>query len=133
VLIGQRLRGWPGAVATVFGLLAGPSLAVIALAVLYQRFAETAAVAAALEGLAAAGVGLLVAMGVRSGVALIGSGPMSSDGARRAIGALVILAAVFVLIGILRTPTFATVLCLAPLSIALAYFTHAEPPPDETS
>jgi hypothetical protein len=35
------------------------------------------------------------------------------------------------LIGVLRAPTVATVLCLAPLSIALAWFTGAGPPADE--
>src|ERR1700760_576911 len=37
VLIGQRLKGFPGAAAAVAGLLTGPILVVIGLAVLYQR------------------------------------------------------------------------------------------------
>src|SRR5262245_51635417 len=131
VLIGQRLRGWPGAVATVLGLLIAPSLSAIALAVLYARFAGNPTVDAALEGTAAAAVGLLVAMGVRSGIAVVGTGPMSGESIMRAAGALLVVAAVFVLTGILRSPTFPTVLCLAPVSIALAWFTHAQPPPEE--
>ena len=132
VLIGQKLRGWPGAVASVLGLLLGPSLAVIALAVLYRQFAGNAVVDAALEGAAAAAVGLLLAMGVRSGSAVIGSGPISGSRAIHVAGSLLILLAAFVLIGVLRVPTVATVLCLAPLSIALAYVMRAQPPADET-
>jgi chromate transporter len=132
VLIGQKLRGAPGAVAAVLGLLVGPSLAVIALAVLYRHFAGTALLDAALEGTAAAAVGLLVAMGVRSGSAVIGSGPLSGGRAVHVAGSILILLAAFVLIGVLRWSTVATVLCLAPLSIAIAYVIRAEPPADET-
>jgi chromate transporter len=132
VLIGQKLRGWPGAVAAVLGLLLGPSLAVIALAVLYRQVAGTALVDAALEGAAAAAVGLLLAMGVRSGSAVIGSGTISGRRAVHVAGSLLVLLAAFVLIGVLRVPTVATVLALAPLSIALAYVMHAQPPADET-
>ena len=42
-------------------------------------------------------------------------------------GLLLILVAVFVLIGVLRLPTVTTVLCLAPFSIALGYVAHAAP------
>jgi chromate transporter len=132
VVIGQKLRAWPGAVAAVLGLLTGPSLAVIALAVLYRQFAGIALVDAALEGAAAAAVGLLLAMGVRSGSAVIGTGPISRSRAIQVAGSLLVLLAAFVLIGVLRLSTVATVLCLAPLSIALAYFTGAGPPADET-
>jgi chromate transporter len=130
ILIGQKLRGWRGAVAAVLGLLAGPSFVVVALAVLYRHFAGTPAIDAALEGAAAAAVGLLVAMGVRAGRAVIGSGP-SPRRLVHAAGSLLVLVAAFVLIGVLRAPTVATVLCLAPLSIALAYLTGAGPA-DET-
>jgi hypothetical protein len=47
-------------------------------------------------------------------------------------GAVVILVATFVLIGVARVPTVAAVVLLAPLSIALAYFTGAGPPTDES-
>src|SRR5262249_30241938 len=39
VLIGQRLKGLTGATAAVAGILTGPILVVIGLALLYQRFA----------------------------------------------------------------------------------------------
>jgi chromate transporter len=131
ILIGQKLRRWPGAIAAVLGLLTGPSLVVIALAVLYRHYAGNPVIDAALEGAAAAGVGLLLAMAVRSGSAVIGSGPFAGRRAVYVAGAIVILLATFVLIGVARVPTVAAVVVLAPLSIALAYLTGAGPPADE--
>jgi len=131
ILIGQKLRRWPGAVVAVLGLLTGPSLVVIGLAVLYRHYAGNPIIDAALEGAAAAGVGLLLAMGVRSGSAVIGSGPLAGRRAVYVMGAIVILLATFVLIGIARVPTVAAVVVLAPLSIALAYLTGTGPPADE--
>jgi hypothetical protein len=62
---------------------------------------------------------------------VIGSELRSPRGLVQAAGSLLVLVAVFVLIGVLRAPTVATVLCVAPLSIALAYLTGAGPA-DET-
>jgi chromate transporter len=134
ILIGQKLRRWPGAVVAVLGLLTGPSLVVIALAVLYRHYAGNPVIDAALEGAAAAGVGLLLAMAVRSGSAVIGSGGSGTFAGPRAVyvtGAIVILLATFVLIGVARVPTVAAVVVLAPLSIALAYLTGVGPPADD--
>ena len=131
ILIGQKLRRWPGAVVAVLGLLTGPSLVVIGLAVLYRHYAGNPVIDAALEGAAAAGVGLLLAMGVRSGSAVVGRGPLAGRRAVYVIGAVVILLATFVLIGVARVPTVAAVVVLAPLSIALAYLTGTGPPADE--
>ncbi len=123
VLIGQRLRGWSGALAAALGILVGPSLAVIALAVVYRQFAGSAALTAVLEGAAAAAVGLLIAMGVQSGAHAVSLERGSGRRMAQSLGAAVILAAMFVFVGVLRLPMVPTVLCLAPLSIALAFFT----------
>jgi len=124
ILIGHRLRRWPGAIAAALGLVIGPSLAVVALALFYRRFAASPLIEAALEGMAAAGVGLLIAMGVRSGRALIGRAIVSPGRAGRAAGTILVLITAFVLIGVLRVPMVVTVLVLAPASVALAYFTN---------
>src|SRR6266566_4862436 len=58
VLIGHRLVGLSGAVAAVAGLLVGPSLIVIAAAVLYRYFAGVMILDAVLAGTAAAAAGL---------------------------------------------------------------------------
>ncbi|HYS50091.1 MAG TPA: chromate transporter [Xanthobacteraceae bacterium] len=123
VLIGQRLRGMPGALAAALGLLVAPSLAVIALAVLYRQFAGSPALTAVLEGAAAAAVGLLIAMGVQSGAGVVWVKRPSGRRTAQSLGAAVILAAMFVFVGVLRLPMVPTVLCLGPLSIALAFFT----------
>lgn len=124
VLVGERLRGAPGAIAATLGLLIGPSLAVIALATVYHRFAGSNVLHAVLEGAAAAAVGLLIGMGVKSADGVVRPG--GEHPAYRRMGAIVILAATFVAIGVLRLPTVATVLILAPVSVALAYFTGTD-------
>lgn len=122
ILIGHRLHGAAGAAAAALGLLLGPSLAVIGLAILYRQFAGTIILHAVLEGAAAASVGLLIAMGVTSGSRIVRSSATSGGHTAQSLGALAVLAAMFVLVGVLRFPMVPTVLCLAPLSIALAYF-----------
>jgi chromate transporter len=65
IYIGHKLRGVPGACVAIIGLLSGPFFAVIAVASTYSviksvRFAETA-----MEGVAAAAVGLLLLIVLR--------------------------------------------------------------------
>ena len=50
VQVGQRLRGAPGAVAAVLGLLSGPLAIVLALGVGYARVGQSAALDAVLDG-----------------------------------------------------------------------------------
>ncbi|MEA2893217.1 MAG: chromate transporter [Bradyrhizobium sp.] len=133
VLIGQRLRGAPGATAAALGLLVGPSLAAIGLTVAYDALAGSAVLHAAIEGAAAAAAGLLIAMGLSSAAHGAGatrqnnrSGAAAAGRSRfaprwRNLGAIAVLLIVFVLIGLMRLPTVPVVLCVAPLSIALAY------------
>jgi chromate transporter len=133
VLIGQRLRGASGATAAALGLLVGPSLAAIGLTVGYDALAGSIVLHAAIEGAAAAAAGLLIAMGLSS--AAHGAGARRGEQRRQAtagrpswfvprwqnLGAIAVLLTVFVLIGLMRLPTVPVVLCVAPLSIALAY------------
>jgi chromate transporter len=133
VLIGQRLRGASGAAAAALGLLVGPSLAAIGLTVGYDALSGSAVLHAAIEGAAAAAAGLLIAMGLSSargaGGARRGEGRPETVAVRRSrfalgwpgLGAIAVLLTVFVLIGLMRLPTVAIVLCVAPVSIALAY------------
>jgi chromate transporter len=134
VLIGQRLRGASGAAVAALGLLVGPSLAAIGLTVAYDALAGSAVLHAAIEGAAAAAAGLLIAMGLSSathgaGGAMRGKHRPEAAAARPSwfvrrwqdLGAIAVLLTVFVLIGLMRLPTVPVVLCVAPLSIALAY------------
>jgi chromate transporter len=132
VVIGRQLRGPAGAGAAVLGLLLGPSLAVLAFALVYRRFAGAAAFHAVLQGAAAASVGLMIAMGLSIGAHLvgIGRGPRRSALARAIVVAMA--AATFILIGVVRFPMVPTVLCLAPVSIVLAYLLPAARPPEKS-
>jgi chromate transporter len=109
VAVGMRFRGLPGALAGILGLIAGPSLVVIGLGVLYERTQNDPHVRHLFAGLAAAAAGLLVAMSLK--ILL----PMRRDPAAAAIAAIG-----FIAIAILRIPLLPTMLVLTPLSIAVA-------------
>jgi|SRR5262245_9282994 len=78
---------------------------------------------AGLEGATAAAVGLLFAMAVHSGIAVIrpANGCVQSTGTTAGLGALAVVAATFICIGVLRWPTVPTVLGVMPFSVALAF------------
>jgi chromate transporter len=120
VLIGYRLIGFTGAVAGVVGVLAGPSLMVIALAVLYRRFAGTVILDTVLAGAAASAVGLLFSVGLKSAGRIARGGLVSPRRTASGVGTVAILVAMFVLVGVLRFPTVPVVLALAPCSLGLA-------------
>ncbi|MFC0692387.1 chromate transporter [Paraburkholderia humisilvae] len=109
VAIGMRFRGWRGALAGLLGLIAGPSLIVIALGVLYEHTQNDPHVKHLFAGLAAAASGLLIAMAAKILMPL-----------RRNPVAACIAALGFVAIAVLRFPLLPTMLVLTPLSIALA-------------
>ncbi len=110
VLIGQHLKGAPGAAIAVFGLLAGPFAIILAVGAVYAGLGEHAILHALLDGVAATVVGLTFATGLRS--AWKGSPGMLP---------LTIAAVTVLCVGILRWPMIPVVLVLAPLSIGLAF------------
>ncbi|WP_225033909.1 chromate transporter [Paraburkholderia sp. XV] len=109
VALGMRFRGLPGALAGILGLIAGPSLVVIALGVLYEHTQNDPRIKHLFAGLAAAAAGLLVAMAVKILM------PLRHDLRAAAIAALG-----FIAIALLRFPLLPTMLVLTPLSIFLA-------------
>lgn len=107
--IGFRLRGGPGALAGVLGMVVPAMLVAIAAAAAFSEVAQYRSVHLALAGAAAAAVGLSLQMGVRA--------------ARRAARSLVPVAFIivtFLAIGVLRLPLLPVMAVLAPLSIAYA-------------
>lgn len=70
VLVGKRHGGLAGAIVAPFGLLAGPMVIVLLLALLYDRYGELPMAQSMLRGIASAGAGLLFAMAWRMGAAL---------------------------------------------------------------
>ena len=110
VLIGQHLQGVAGASIALFGLLAGPFAIVLAVAGLYAGLTGQKTLHDMLDGVAAAVVGLTFATGLRSVV----------HGAPEPI-AWLIAAMTVLCVGVLHWPLIPVVLCLAPLSIGLAW------------
>lgn len=116
IWIGFRLRGGPGAVAGALGMVL-PSLAVILL--IGGAFATVSAypaVSVALQGAAAAAVGLSLSMGLRA--------------ARRALRRVVpgaVMALSFLGVGVLKLPMLVVVAVLAPISIGLAWRRRGRP------
>jgi chromate transporter len=109
VYIGQHLRGPVGAATALLGLVSGPFLAVIAFASVYGRIAMIPWVYAALEGLAAAAVGLLIMMAVRS----------VRHSAHDLASVLVILGT-FAGISLFELPLVPVAACAAAVSVAAA-------------
>ncbi len=109
VAVGMRFRGVPGALAGLLGLIAGPTLVVVGLGVLYARTQSDPYVQHLFGGLAAAAAGLLIAMAVKV------AKPLRHVPAGACVAALA-----FVAIALLRLPLLTTMLVLTPLSIWLA-------------
>lgn len=108
VALGLRYRGLSGALAAVVGLLAVPSIFVIALGAVYERFHEDAHVRHVFAGLAATGAGLLVAASLRMAEPLKGN-------AR----AIIVACGVFIAVAVFRLPLAPTIVGFAPLSLWL--------------
>jgi chromate transporter len=110
VYIGQRLRGALGSCVALVGLLVGPFFVVIGLVVAYERIAGNTLVHAAMDGVAAAAIGLLLLVGYKG----------AQKSLKRPAAALV-MAAIVAAVGLLEWPLVPVVLVLAPISVALAW------------
>ena len=110
VVFGSRFRGAAGAATAFAGLVGPPVLVVTILAALYARFGEVDALRHILAGVSCAAVGLLIAVVFRMMTPLV---------RKRDLVGLVVLAAVFIAIGLLRLPLPAVLLVAIPVSIAI--------------
>jgi chromate transporter len=110
IYVGQHLRGAIGAAVALAGLLSGPFVTVIVVGMLHQRLFAVPGFKAAMAGIAAVAVGMLLRLGI----------VFARRIKRRALP-LAIMAATFVAVGILKWPLIAVVLVLAPVSIAAAW------------
>ncbi|MCS6764439.1 MAG: chromate transporter [Candidatus Protistobacter heckmanni] len=108
VVLGMRFQGVGGAFAALLGLIAMPSMVVIALGAIYQHFHDDPHVRHLFAGLAAAAAGLLISMAIKVALPLRGK-PLA------AAVALVCFAA----IAVLRLPLLTTMLILTPVSVLL--------------
>jgi chromate transporter len=110
VYVGQQLRGPAGAVCALVGLLTGPFFAVIGLVVTYDRIVGIPWIQDAMSGAAAAAIGLLLTMALKSAYQ-----------ASRHLAPFLVVLITFVAVGILQWPLVPVVLCLAPVSVFLAW------------
>jgi chromate transporter len=107
--IGFKLRGAIGAAVAVLGMIVPAFCVILCLGYLYLRFGQLAVVHFVLIGLAAAGVGATLTMGIKVGRRL-----------RRDPGTLITAVTVFALVGVLRWPMIPVLLAATPISIGWA-------------
>lgn len=110
VYIGQHLRGTLGAAVALLALLTGPFVVVIAAAVTYQYLLQVPGFQAAMAGIAAAAIGMLVRMALAA-----------AKGAVTGAVPVLIMVVTFIAVGVLRWPLVPVVLVMAPISIAVAW------------
>lgn len=111
VCVGARHHGFRGALAAVGGLLGGPVLIVLGLALLYDHFGELPQIQGALRGIAAVGAGLLIATGLRMGKAI-----------RQPALFLPFALAILLMLSVLRWPMLPVMLGLLVPSCLLAFW-----------
>jgi len=110
VYIGQLLRGAPGALVAVTAVLTAPFFLCIGFALVYDDATKIPGFHAAMDGIAAAAVGMVLRMGYTG----------AAHGCRKLAPALV-AAGVFFAIGIEHWPLLPVILVAAPLSVGLAW------------
>lgn len=110
IYVGQLLRGGLGATVAVCSVLAPPFFLCIGFALIYERAVAIPGFHAAMDGIAAAAVGMILRLGY-----------MGASHSCRKIAPAVVAAGVFFAIGIEHWPLAPVILVAAPLSIALAW------------
>jgi chromate transporter len=107
--IGLKLRGAIGAAVAVLGMIVPAFCVILCLGYLYRSFGHLAAVHFVLTGLAAAGVGATLTMGIKVARRL-----------PRDLRTSLTAVAVFALVGVLKLPMIPVVLGIIPISVGLA-------------
>ncbi len=115
IIFGSRAHGKKGSFVAVAALMGPPTLFVMVLGALYARYGHIDTVQRILSGVAAAAAGLILATALKMLWPIVRS---------RSLTALGVVALVFVGVGVLRLPIHWALFVLAPLSIALAFWTH---------
>lgn len=111
IAVGKRFGGLKGAAAAFIGLYGISIVIVLCLALIYRHYGRVPAMQGALNGVAAAAAGLILAMAVKMALPQLA--------ARRWLPPL-FMAATFVAIGLLRLPLLWALPALALASITLA-------------
>ena len=104
--LGDRNAGWPGAVASVSGLVIPPTLVAITIAITLYQFSHNAHVVGALSGMAAAACGLVLATALK----------LARNTVKRWAGAAIAVA-IFAAVAVLRLPLALVMLAALPLTL----------------
>jgi chromate transporter len=118
MVFGSRLRGLPGGIAAFLGLLLPPVVIVTILGVIYAQYGQIESLQRALNGVVCVTAGLFLGTVVKM---------MQPLAKQRSVLAFVILAAVFVAVGVMRWPLPTVLLTAVPISIVLAFWMHRRP------
>jgi chromate transporter len=114
VYVGTRFRGLTGAGAAIAGLTLVPLAIMLSLGLMYFHYHHLPGFQSVLTGIVAAGVGLTLSMGVKTGLEILRQ-PM----------AIALAAAAFLGIAVLRWPLWLVLAGLAP--IGMAWYWPREP------
>lgn len=115
LIIGDRWFGWRGAFAALAGMLTLPLVLVLLLTAAYARYSDVPAVAGALRGMGAVAGGLIIGTGLRLAGALRGT-PIGG------LAAIILAAATFVAVALLRWPLTWVLLLLGAAGMAWAWW-----------
>jgi chromate transporter len=110
VYVGQHLRGVIGATVALIGLLTAPFFIVIAAAAAYEYLVAIPGFALGMGGVAATAVGMQFHLGFATNRTL-----------HRHIPSVLVLAATFVAVGLLKWPLVPVLAVLAPISVAASW------------
>src|SRR5579884_568965 len=112
VIFGSRLRGAPGGVAALAGLLGPPMVLVIIIGAIYARYGDLPVLRRMLTGVASAAAGLMLATVAKMARPLFRN---------RAVVAPVIAIATFLVVGVMHWPLPLALLLLVPMSVGYAW------------
>jgi chromate transporter len=113
--VGDRFLGWRGAFAAFAGILAAPLVIVLALAILYARFAEQPMVAGAMRGMGAVAAGLILAMAIKLA-------PTLKKNPLPLALCVAAMLATWIVVGLLRVPMAWLVLGLGSAMVGFAWW-----------
>jgi len=119
IVFGGRFRGIPGSIAAFLGLVLPPALILTGVGILYAHVGNLAVLQRTLAGIACAAVGLFISIIIRMMIPLL---------QRRNPIEIVLMAAVFVAVGLMRVPLALVLLTAIPLSVFLTYLRRRRVP-----
>jgi chromate transporter len=111
IAVGRRFQGWKGAAAAFAGLYGVSMVIVLGLALLYQNYGRLPSAQGALNGIASAAAGLILAMAIKMAIPQLKQGRWLPP---------FFMAITFLAIGLLRLPLLLALPSLAFASISFA-------------